>query len=58
MRWLMEIIVPVVLFLLALALIALLFGAVVRYAWSWPADVNVRRMLIIPHQSGYSFDQE
>lgn len=58
MRWLMEIIVPLVLFLCTLALVAVLFAVVVRYAWSGVADVSIRRMLIIPHQSGYSFDQE
>lgn len=54
----MEIVVSVVLFLCALALVAVLFAAVVRYSWSGVADVSIRRMLIIPHQSGYSFDQE
>ena len=49
MRWLMEIVVPVVLFLLALILIALLFGAVVRYAWSGMEAVRAQKTLAIPH---------
>ncbi len=49
MRWLMEIIVPVVLFLCALALIALLFGAVVRYAWSGMEVWHAQKTLAISY---------
>ena len=45
----MEIVVPVVLFLLALILIALLFGAVVRYAWSEIETERAQKTLAIPH---------